>query len=272
MTRFVVSVLVCYIASGQQVNSSLRFEVASVKLSPSPGPGEVMHMGCHGGPGTTDPGLFVCTHTTITNLIQYAFHLLPYQLAVEWSPDDAMYEIAANVPPATTKEELRVMLQNLVIDRFKLAFHYGKKEMPVRCLVVAKGGLKMREATSAAAKTETAPDNAAGPAKTSTPTRIPYSMTMKNERSTWTANGATIGGIVSMLALHLREPITDGTGLTGKYDFTLSWVEESGAADLAIGPSLVEAVEEQLGLKLERRKGLADVFIIDHLEKIPIEN
>jgi len=269
MTRLVVSILACCMAYGQELNSSHRFEAASVKISPAPGPDEVMRTGCHGGPGSTDPGLFVCTRASITNFIQYAFHLLPYQLAVQWYPDDPTYEIAAKVPPGTTKEEFHVMLQNLVIDRFKLAFHYAKKEMPVRYLVVAKGGLRMKESPPEPANTEVVADSATGPATTSTPDRIPYSMTMKNGRSTWMARGVTMGGIVSMLAAHLREPITDGTALTGKYDFTLSWVAESSAET---GPSLAEAIEEQLGLKLERRKGFADVFIIDHVEKVPVEN
>jgi uncharacterized protein (TIGR03435 family) len=269
MTRLVISILACGLTYGQETNSSLRFEAVSIKASPAPGPDEVIRTGCHGGPGSTDPGLFVCTRANVTNFIQYAFHLLPYQLAIQWYPDDPTYEIAAKVPPGTTKEEFHVMLQNLVIDRFKLTFHYAKKEMPVRYLVVAKGGLKMKKSPPEPANTEVLADSATGPGKSSTPARSPYSMTLKNGHSTWTAKGATMGGIVSMLAAHLREPITDGTGLTGKYDLTLSWVAENSAET---GPLLVDAIEEQLGLRLERRKGLADVFIIDHLEKAPVEN
>jgi uncharacterized protein (TIGR03435 family) len=65
-------------------------------------------------------------------------------------------------------------------------------------------------------------------------------------------------------------PATDSTGLKGKYDFILSWVKDEDST--AGGPTFIGAVQEQLGLKAERRKGLVDVFVIDHVEKVTAVN
>src|SRR5580698_1398331 len=69
--------------------------------------------------------------------------------------------------------------------------------------------------------------------------------------------------------------VTDATGLTGNYDFTLSWVYDAEEAARVspnfAGPTLDEALQRQLGLRLERKKGMSDVFIVDHVER-PLGN
>ncbi len=77
------------------------------------------------------------------------------------------------------------------------------------------------------------------------------------------------------LSFLLMAPVTDVTGLKGRYDFTLSWVGESlgRVGDLDDGgPTLFRAVQEQLGLGLDRKKGSADMLVIDRVEKNPTEN
>jgi len=66
--------------------------------------------------------------------------------------------------------------------------------------------------------------------------------------------------------------VVDSTGLLGNYDFELSWVAGNDMAADSAGPTLEQAVQEQLGLKLQRKKGRVEVFVIDHAEKIPSEN
>jgi len=190
------------------------------------------------------------------------------------------------VPPGTTKEQFNLMLRNLVIERFKLAYHYEKKEIQVYEVGIAKGGLKMKEsppvvleAVKGGEQAEaTLPPlgkvdlDAEGFPRVAAPKSGSWSMTMSNGRARATSIGISMEQVVSMLSGQLDAPVTDSTGLQGKYDCTLSWVAENNPAADSSGPTLIEAVREQLGLRLERKKGLADVFVIDHVEKVPVEN
>ncbi len=123
-------------------------------------------------------------------------------------------------------------------------------------------------------------------------------MTMMNGNARMTANGQTMAGLAEMLSNQLDLPVVDMTGLTGKYDYTLYFAPEGLAGmrlpgglppppppgeaaggmpaastpDAQSNPNLFTALQEQLGLKLEQRKGPVDLLVIDHLEKAPIEN
>jgi len=69
--------------------------------------------------------------------------------------------------------------------------------------------------------------------------------------------------------MQLHQPVNNATGLAGKYDFTMHWVSE-GSAD-STGPNLIRAVQEQLGLRLESKKGAIAILVVDHVDKIPAE-
>jgi uncharacterized protein (TIGR03435 family) len=99
-----------------------------------------------------------------------------------------------------------------------------------------------------------------------------------------TVTDATMERVVSTLSSQLGQPVTDSTGLKGTYDFTLTFAADTaalststpdgaapGATEIDAPPILV-AVQEQLGLKLEAKKGPVDVLVIDHAEKMPTEN
>jgi uncharacterized protein (TIGR03435 family) len=78
---------------------------------------------------------------------------------------------------------------------------------------------------------------------------------------------------VGRLSDQLRRPVTNGTGLRGKYDFTLSWVIEGpGYSTDDSGPTIFGAIQEQLGLKLEQKRGPVELLVVDHIEKTPTEN
>jgi uncharacterized protein (TIGR03435 family) len=94
-----------------------------------------------------------------------------------------------------------------------------------------------------------------------------------------------IAWFVEMLSGQLQSPVLDATGLKSKYDFVLSWAFEDrgsasppspggGAVDAPepMGPALINAVVSQLGLKLEQKKGQAEVLVVDHIEKVPTVN
>ncbi|MEI9973865.1 MAG: TIGR03435 family protein [Ignavibacteriota bacterium] len=258
-----VALEICAAAFGQPEQALPEFEVASIKPSPPPD-GRGFSVFCKGGPGSTDPGLFTCTNFTVANLISLGFNLRPYQMAADFG-DRAMYEISAKVPPGATREQFDSMLRKMVIDRFKLAYHFEKKEMQIYDLTIAKGGLKMRDSPPLEAEPETPTDHTKAPdfPKTSLDAdgfpKVPKpkrgsSMTMMSKVARWTASGVAMAGIIAQIEGQMRGAITDSTGLKGTYDFTLSWATDTTGADAA-GPSFVEALQSQLGLKLEREEG-----------------
>jgi uncharacterized protein (TIGR03435 family) len=105
------------------------------------------------------------------------------------------------------------------------------------------------------------------------PGQIPFRML--SGRARWAAINTTMQDLAGFLSLQVSYPVTDATGLSTKYDFTLSWVsdrrESTAFSANFSGPTLPEAVQEQLGLKLELKKGSVNIFVIDHVEK-PSEN
>jgi uncharacterized protein (TIGR03435 family) len=280
---FVILLALAHIEGpAQVVNPNVKFEVASVKPSQPPNANAMV---CKGGPGSTDPGFFTCSNINVTNLVGRAFRLMPYQLPSTDTGERALYEISAKVPPGTTVDQFNLMLRNLLVERFKLIYHYEKKETQVYALSVAKGGLKMKESSPSVPEeanksegSDSAPPrldkftlDAEGFPKVAVPKRGSASMTMTNGRSRWTCSEAGMEYVVSMLAAQMGGPVTDETGLHGKYDFTVSWAIDNNVAPDSPGPTLVEAIQEQLGLKLERKKGFVDIFVIDHVER-PSEN
>jgi uncharacterized protein (TIGR03435 family) len=257
-----------------------KFEVASVKPSPPPGPGW-RTVGCQGGPGTSDPGLFTCREITISNLISMAFHLEEYQFPNRDAIDNAPYEISARVPPNSTRDQFDRMLQTLLFERCKLTFHWQRKDMVVYNLVVAKGGLKMKPSPpqDQAETSEVAPPpqpakpelDADGFPKVAPAQRGGISVQRFDGRGRWATVYTSTRELAGTLAFFSGNPVVDTTELAGKYDFTLSWVydpDKSAAVPPNLtGPTLAEAIEQQLGLRLERKKGTAEVFIVDHIER-----
>ena len=273
-------------------NRQPAFEAASIKASPPFDPTERIINGCKGGPGTSDPGLYTCSYMPLNGLVIQAFEIAAYQYSSALSADRTPYDVAAKVPPGTSPEQFSQMLQNLLIERFKLAYHFEKKPSPVYDLVVAKGGPRLRESSPVPAVDRKQP---------STPTRDDYgfrslpddftgSQIMRNaEVARWYARGVTTARIARTLAGLLRTPVTDSTGLEGKYDFTLYCSPESVglgqsaapkaaksvgdvAAEGVLMPPITIAIEKTLGLRLERKPGFIDLFVLDHAEKTPIEN
>ena len=165
-------------------------------------------------------------------------------------------------------EERGKMLLPVLADRFNLKFHHETRELPIYVLVVAKGGLKMKEAKAG----DTYPNGIKGPDGQST-----GGMMMMTGRGKITGQGIPISNLVNMLSnQRLGRPLYDKTGLVGNYDFELHWTPDDappmagGApgseAATDPGPSLFTALQEQLGLRLDPQKGLVDVVVIDHIE------
>jgi len=296
----VLALFVCGAPYGQAADQPLEFEVASVKPAPPRKEGEPRGMmGCFGGPGSKDPVRYSCAKASVSMMVLTAYGIKNYQLRPPFSPDADQFNVEAKVPPGATAEQVKAMLRNLLAERFKLAFHYEKGETQGYALVVAKSGLKMKESAP-----DTPPESAEGGVPP--PALVPVKdadgfvyIPPRNRMVVGWANGLTrwAGGNVPVAALTglsntlTGRPVIDSTGLKGKYDFTLTFssdsvVGASGPAPALSSPSddggiapldgggltVFAALEKQLGLKLEPRKIVFDVFVIDHAEKTPVEN
>jgi uncharacterized protein (TIGR03435 family) len=258
-------------AVAQTPDSSVQFEVASIKPS-APPTGRGMRVWSRGGPGTDDPTTYACENYTLLGLIWEAFDIQSYQLS---GPDwliSARFNVSAKVPPGTTKEQFRLMRQNLLADRFKLTYHRSQKEMTVFNLVVGKNGPKFKEFVDGPE-----PQDDDGPPKKDAngfpllPRGKGSSMAIMGNRAALHNGGGTMTELAASLANQLRQPVTDATGLNGKYEIAMTWVPGDIAADNP-GPSIFQALQDQLGLKLESKKGMIDIVVVDHIEKTPTEN
>jgi uncharacterized protein (TIGR03435 family) len=281
----------------QSPDPATTFEVASIKQSP-PLNGGMMRVGCNGGPGNKDPGRITCTNINVANLVLMAYGISHFQLSGLSISDQDRFELAVKLPEGATKDQVKVMWQNLLKERFKVMVHRETKDTQVLELVVAKSGLKVKESTPQPTPDPDAPAPPPAPAAKFNldkdgfpqlpPGRSP-GMIMMNGKARWRASESTMAQVASMLAAQLGQPVNDATGLTGKYDFSLFWATENSGArvgggaivsgspiaglpDSDGGPTLQSAIQSQLGLKLEQRKGTIEMLVVDHAEKLPTEN
>jgi uncharacterized protein (TIGR03435 family) len=274
--KIAIIVIAALGGAAAQPAASPQFEVASIKPSPpAPGTGRV-RVGSHGGPGTNDPGLFTCERCSVFGLIRQAFGIPDYRISGPDWLQATRFNVSAKVPEGATKQQFRMMMRNLLADRFKLKFHYEKKEMQAFDLIVAKNGPKMKESAGPLDPDER-PGRLDGGRKMDEegfvdlpPGRVPMMMLYEGHATERHAE-ETMEQLATNLGSQLGRPVTDATGLKGRYDFTLKWIEES-AGPSTTGPDIFRALQEQLGLKLESKKGVADMLVVDHIEKAPTEN
>jgi len=243
------------LAFGQAGGDRLEFEVASIKPWAPPavgGPGAKAQgrvlVGMRGGPGTSDPGQVTYSGLPLKLILTNAYDVRPYQISgPEWL-DTERFDIVAKVPAGATREQARVMLQNLLADRFGLTLHHETKDSQVYELVVDKNGPKMKPAVAADAGT---PSPAAPSSATPNPDapRLGPPKLDKNgfpdldrpgfvmmvalgpngPRSRMVAKGQTVAELVKELGNQVNRPVVDKTGLAGKYDFKLEFTFEPGA-------------------------------------------
>jgi uncharacterized protein (TIGR03435 family) len=307
--------LTCWLSFGQTADKSLTFDVASVKPAAPPVPdgrGRILMAGPSGGPGTKDPGRIHYPFMNLRNLLMTAYDVKNFQIVGPPWLDSERFEISATMPPETTKEQFRIMLQNLLAERFKMKVHRETKELPMYALVVAKGGPKMAESKETPPPAEDGNPSAPPPAMPKMgPDGFP-DMTnflggraglfniMMPGRARMIAHQQTMQDLATRLSNQLSKPVTDTTGLTGKYDFTLTFLPDysvgpmgplppppppaAGGGEAGRGPvpapptdaeappDIFAAIQAQLGLKLESKKGPVEQIVIDHIEKTPTEN
>jgi uncharacterized protein (TIGR03435 family) len=236
-------------------NADPAFTVATIKPSEPGRPGKLF----------TLKGPDVLTiNTTLSDLITMAYDLHPRQIsgAPAWIESDK-FDVTGrpDVPGQPSVVQMKTMIQKMLADRFQLKFHRDKKELSVYAITVAKTGAKIT-------KSQSDPNGLPGLFFGRAPTGTSF-----NVRNATLAEVATVlqGSI-------LDKPVVDQTGLSDKYDFTLTFTPDGSQMALFGGgppptdnpdaaPDVFTAFQQQLGLKLESTKAPAGVLVIDRVEK-----
>ena len=203
----------------------------------------------------------------------------------QWVKEDR-YDIEARTPLPATKDQMRLMMQSLLAERFNLQVRMETREVPVFALVPNKPGtlgpqLKQHTASDDCSATAFPEDSGKGaiPAQSLSALPIPCGQISRLQPSV--PDAKRFGGRNVTLAVlstsmpaqtgmaTVTRPVVDETGLTGGYDFWMDWTPEykGEANSVETGGTFREALRNQLGLKLEPAKGPVQVLVIDHVEQ-----
>jgi uncharacterized protein (TIGR03435 family) len=253
MADIALVVVACWLASSESASaqsSKPKFEVASVKPSDPQDPRTNMETPPNG-------SRFSTTGTSLKFLIGIAYEKAPAQISggPSWIDVDR-FEIDARpetvVPGLEGYKRTKLMLQSLLEERFKLAVHTETRQEPVYELVLTKTGSKLKDVSFAVPRQEM-------------------------RKGQLLVTSTRLSFVIPIFSALVQRPVVDKTGLTGVYDFTLTFRPEPGIPG-AVGPNplppvdpeapgIFTAIQEQLGLKLESARGPVEVLVIDHAEK-----
>jgi uncharacterized protein (TIGR03435 family) len=238
-------------------DASPEFEVATIKPATPDRPGKSFRV---------NNGQFSTVNTTLVDMMTFAYGIHANQItgAPAWVATEK-FDITAKPggEGQPSQKQWKGMVEKLLAERFGLAFHRDKKELGFYAIVLGKGGPKLTKSEG-------------------NPSGLP-SLFFRGLGVLPAANAtmADLAGV--MQGAVLDRPVVDQTGLTGRWDFTLTWTPDQfqfqgmGAKvpppsnDAAAPPDLFTAFQEQLGLKLESTKAMAEVFVVDKVAK-PTEN
>lgn len=222
------------------------FDVASIR--PSEGGRETVDLG---------PTSVTMRNMRLSSAIRWAYNVLDVQVnGPDWLRQ-TRFDIVAKAAAPAKEPEFRAMMQKLLADRFKLELHRETKEANAMVLTVAKGGHKLKEVQE-----EGSPSFSTG-------------------RLNLTGKGATIAQLITFLSAESRQPIVDQTGLTGRYDYFMdinAYITEEmrnqpGGGPPVEAPSIIaNALQSQLGLKVDTKKLPLEILIVDKMEKTPTDN
>jgi uncharacterized protein (TIGR03435 family) len=247
-TRLLLAALILIIVAchRQVAAAELAFDVASIRPSQTVNrdPPEVLNV-------ETSPGTLTMRNVTVRSCIKWAYGVQDNQI---FGPDllnSDRYDIVAKAAGPVADNQLKLMLQALLAERFHLTLHHQSRETSVYALVVAKNGPKLHESE--------------GEGKSN----------FQLGRGAIAAKWTTMREFADLLSGPMRTPVLDVTGLSGKYDFSVDVATylptEDQARQRGQPPDpasiLMTALPEQVGLGLEARKASVEVLIVDHVEK-----
>ena len=199
--------------------------------------------------GTQPGGRYTARNVPVQFLVTEAFGIKDFQIAgaPKWLNDER-YDIVAKAatPNKLSPEQLRPLLQAMLVDRFKLKFHREMKEFPTYSLVVGKNGPKFHQSQGGHAPN--------------------LSVSSDKGRASMTGQSMPMSALAQQLAGMVGRSVADNTGLKGDFDFKLAWAPGDVPSDAL--PDIFTAVQEQLGLKLDIvKKGAVEVIVIESIEK-----
>ena len=224
---------------------------------------------------------------TLKEMIVLAWRIQPFQIlgGPAWL-DSIHYDVTARPEGKPQQTEIPLMLQSLLEDRFKLTIHRETRQLPIYALVVARKDGKLGPRLTKSKEGGCAPPD---PSK-------PPPLLQPGERPTLGCGGSMmgpgrmmavsvpVGNLAPGLSRLLGRTVVDKTGLPGNFDIDMEWAPDDArttqllpqeapkpAPSSVSGPSIFTALQEQLGLKLESRKGPVDILVIERAEK-PSEN
>lgn len=222
-----------------------EFEVATVKQSPPPGGGPIrINL------GRLENGTLTFDNASLSDCLKFAYGIVSDSQLVgpEWiKSKDVRFDIVAQAPARTPLDQIELMLQDLLAERLQVTVHHEQRDLAYLVLVVARNGPKLQDA-----KNLTGNNSAT--------------------RGRINAGSMPISSLVLLLSRFERQTILDMTGLKGYFEFQLEWTPDELIRPDDSGPSIFAALQEQLGLKLESRKGPLNVLVVDHAEKVPADN
>lgn len=256
--NFATICVICGTCSGRGLAQPLStpskaFEVASVKQleqSLQPGQYDLSFVGTAGRPFKI-AGNRVTISGTVRALIEAAWDIKDYQiLSLPAWADNLRYVVNAEAPgeAAPSQDEVRPMLQALLVDRFQLKFHRDTTELLVYHMVQAKKSHLFKAA---------APDET-------------FSWNLTPDQGGLLRSKATkesIGDFVRLVGVSTDRPVIDKTGISGYIDYDISIPLPEGRGPEETSRAIVYAVVDQLGLKLKAAKDSIGMLVVDRVEK-----
>jgi uncharacterized protein (TIGR03435 family) len=275
--KWIVGILAATLALAQSPKPP-AFEVVAVKLANS----------VRGGIGAAPGGRFSGNGITVVALMAFAYEVREEQISggPKWLATDPYDIVGKADAPVTSPDQMRQLFQSLLADRFQLVFHEETRELPVYALTVAKGGSKMQQTPEGSCQAIDFNHPPPRPARGAPRLCGALSRSMGNAtRQTMDGTGIGISkpaggtvGLTDQLSEILGRTVIDKTGLTGIFDFHLEWTPDAVTAAPSspgqldpTGPSILAALQEQLGLKLVADKGPVRILAIDRVAR-PADN
>jgi uncharacterized protein (TIGR03435 family) len=208
------------------------------------------------------PGALTAGNMAVSSYIKWAWNLRgDYQLSVPASLQayaGARYAIVARADDAAAIDQLRLMLQTLLMERFHLVVHSETRNIPVFALVVANGGPKQLQHPEA--------DNVP---------HMDLDSGSADGGQRWRFHNEPVSALIGIMSNGLSRPIVDMTGIQGSFDFTFVlpvWNRAEGPLGDHVVSDVFPEVQRQLGLRVQAQTGPIEVLVVDRLDKTPSEN